>query len=194
MARKCELRKVAHQEASAFYDKYHPQGGAGTGEHYGLYWNSKLVACMRFVLGANDRGTASKRVWTLGRYATRITVAGGASRLFKAFLSEYQPSEVKSFSDNRYFAGGMYEQLGFEMEEEVAPDYQVWSVKLGLHPKSHYQRRALPQRVKDHGVQDTFDPKNDPRTERDMTYLLGARRIFDCGKKRWVWKSNKLNV
>ena len=190
MARKCELRKVSNAEARAFYDRYHPQGGAGSGEHYALFWKGKMVACMRFVLGANDRGSAAKaRVWTLGRYATRITVAGAASRLFKAFLKDYNPPEVKSFSDNRYFDGGMYAQLGFTLEEETKEDYLVWSPKQGLRPKPHYQRRQLPKRMREHGVEPDFDPATDPRTEAEITYLIGCRRIYDCGKKRWVYKA-----
>jgi hypothetical protein len=188
MARKCELRKATSAEARAFYDRYHPQGGTGSGEHYALFWKGKMVACMRFVLGANDRGAAAKdRVWTLGRYATRITVAGAASRLFKAFVTEFNPPEVKSFSDNRFFDGGMYSQLGFVLEAEVAEDYVVWSPKVGIRPKPHYQRRLLPRRLEEHGRTEPFDPETDPRTEAEMTYLMGARRLYDCGKKRWLW-------
>lgn len=188
MARKCDLRTVSDAEARAFYEKYHPQGGDGSGEHYALFWKGKMVACMRFVFGANDRGAgASSRSWTLGRYATRVTVAGAASRLFNGFLTDHYHPSVKSFSDNRYFSGGMYEQLGFVLEEEVAPDYRVWSPKIGLRPKSHYQRRLLPKRLQEHGAADSFDPKTDPRTEREMTYLMGCGRVYDCGKKRWVW-------
>jgi G:T-mismatch repair DNA endonuclease (very short patch repair protein) len=188
MARKCELRKVTNAEARVFYDRYHPQGGAGHGEHYALFWKGKMVACMRFVLGANDRGAAAaNRTWTLGRYATRVTVAGAASRLFKAFLTEYNPPEVKSFSDNRFFDGGMYAQLGFTLEEDVPPDYTVWHPKLGMSPKPHYQRRQIPKRLAEAGVVDAFDPETDPRTEKEMTYLMGARRLYDCGKKRWKW-------
>lgn len=189
MARKCDLQKVSNAEAKAFYNRYHPQGGDGNGEHYGLFWNGKLVACMRFVYGANDRGAgAANRVWTLGRYATRVTVSGAASKLFKAFLDEHKPHEVKSFSDNRFFDGGMYQQLGFVLEEEVGPDYQVWSPKIGLRPKTRYQRRNIPSRLKDHGIDDVFDPQTDPRTEAEMTYMMGCRRIYDCGKKRWVYR------
>jgi len=188
MARKCDLRKVDTTEAKRFYERYHPQGGAGGGEHYGLYHGDKLVACMRFTYGANDRGHGAKsRQWTLGRYATRLPVAGAAGRLFKAFVREHNPQSVKSFSDNRWFGGGMYAQLGFALEAEVAPDYQVWSVRAGLRPKSHYQRRHIPNRMRDHGMEGVFDPATDPRTEAEMTYAMGARRIFDCGKKRWVW-------
>lgn len=188
MARKCTLGTPTAAQAREFYERYHPQGGAGAGEHYGLYWRGKLVACMRFSFGANDRGAAAvNRVWTLTRYATRVTVAGGASRLFKAFVQEHSPSAVKSFSDNRYFAGGMYEQLGFRLEGETTPDYQVWSPVLGLLPKTRYQRRVIPDRLKEHGIDEVFDPETDPRTEADMTYLMGCRRLYDCGKRRWIW-------
>jgi len=188
MARKCDVGKVGAGEARAFYNKYHPQGGTGNGEHYGLWWKEKLVACMRFTLGSNDRGVGAKeRVWTLSRYATRVTVSGAASRLFKAFVREYAPEKIKSFSDNRYFSGAMYEQLGFDLESEVGPDYQVWSQKIGLRPKSHYQRRMLQTRLNDHGLDETFDANSDERAESELTYMMGAGRIFDCGKKRWLW-------
>lgn len=189
MARKCTIKTPAVGEARAFFERYHPQGGGGAGEHYGLYWKGKLVACMRFTLGANDRGIAKERVWTLTRYATRITVTGGASRLFKVFVVDKQPTEVKSFSDNRYFDGAMYNHLGFTVAEELPPDYQVWSLKLGLRSKAHYQRRAIQQRLKDHGLNEVFDPDTDPRTESEMTYRMGCGRIYDCGKKRWVWNA-----
>lgn len=190
MARKCELRRVGSAEAASFFDKYHPQGGGGYGEHYGLYWGRKLVACMRFTFGGNDRGAHAERVWTLSRYATRVSVTGGASRLFAAFVAERKPELVKSFSDNRYFTGGMYARLGFTLEDESEPDYQVYHPKTGLLPKTSWQRRKIPARIRDLGSSETFDPVTDPRSERDMTYLFGAQRVFDCGKKRWVWRAS----
>jgi Zn finger protein HypA/HybF involved in hydrogenase expression len=188
MARKCKITKVSHVEAFQFFEKYHIQGGAGSGEYYGLTWKDKLVACMRFTFGSNDRGAAAKSAsWTLSRYATRIQVVGGASRLFSAFLKEHQPREVKSFSDNRYFDGDMYQKLGFTLEKELPPDYSIWSPKIGLKPKSQYQRRLIPTRLKDHGIEDNFNPETDPRTEMEMTFLMKCGRVYDCGKKRWVW-------
>ena len=188
MARKCEIRNVPHPEATAFYAKYHPQGGSGYGLHYGLYWKGALVSCMRFTEGANDRGANKQRVWTLTRYATRITVAGGASRLFNAFVKEMKPKVVKSFSDNRYFDGAMYALLGFTLDADTKPDYVVWHAKLGIRPKSAWQRRELPVRAAELGAGLDFDPDTDPRTERDITFLLGGRRLYDCGKKRWIWR------
>lgn len=187
MARKCELKRVESRDASVFFDRYHPQGGSGNGLHYGLFWNGKLVACMRFSLGANDRGQAKERVWTLARYATRVNVSGAASRLFKAFLNDMNPPVVKSFSDNRYFEGSMYEALGFVLEGHVDPDYVVWSPKIGLKPKPHYQRRALQKRLDEHGIDEVYNHETDPRTEAEMTFLMGAGRLYDCGKKRWIF-------
>lgn len=188
MARRCEVGRPGHAEAAQFFEAYHPQGGGGYGEHFGLYHGGKLVACMRFTFGGNDRGAHAERVWTLSRYATRVPVTGGASRLFSMFVAEHEPESVKSFSDNRYFSGAMYEQLGFALEEETDPDYQVYHPKTGLLPKTSWQRRKIPARIRDLGSTETFDPQRDPRSERDMTYLLGAQRMFDCGKKRWVWR------
>ena len=193
MARKCELRNVDANEAKQFFDSYHPQGGEGYGEHYGLFWKGRIVACMRFTFGINDRGT-SERQWTLSRFATRINVVGAASRLFKAFINQHNPSFVKSFSDNRYFSGNMYAQLGFSLEEESKPDYQVWSRKIGLKPKSHYQRRSLQKRLQEHGKNELFDAETDPRTEMEMTYYMGAGRIYDCGKKKWIWKNEGIDT
>jgi hypothetical protein len=194
MARKCDLERISSAEAAAFFDCWHPQGGSGYGQHWGLRWKGKLVACMRFTYGANDRGSAAAgRDWTLTRYASRVTVAGGASRLFRAFVNEIQPDCVKSFSDNRLFEGKMYEAIGFRLAAEIEPDYMVWSQKLGLRPKSHYQRRNLQDRLSQHGVNEVFDYQTDPRTESEVTYLMGARRIYDCGKRRWVWNAVQTN-
>lgn len=186
-ARECALKSVGNAEAATFFEQYHVQGGEGFGVHYGLYVRDRLVACMRFTLGANDRGSNTNRVWTLTRYATRIAVPGGASRLFRAFVDEHGPEEVKSFSDNRYFDGGMYQRLGFVLDETLAADYQVYHPKLGLRPKAAWQRRELPKRIRDLRSVEVYDPDRDPRSERQMTYLLGGHRVFDCGKRRWVW-------
>ncbi len=194
MARQCSVGVVGLAEAAAFFERYHPQGGGGWGQVYGLRYGGKLVACMRFTFGANDRGAGATRMWTLTRYATRVAVVGGASKLFAAFVAEHKPDSVKSFSDNRYFTGGMYERLGFELEEDTDPDYQVYHPKTGLLPKTAWQRKKIPARIRDLGSADSFNPVSDPRSERDMTYALGAMRLFDCGKRRWLWRDKHLET
>lgn len=187
MARKCEVRRVAPGPAAKFFGRYHVQGGGGAGEHYGLYYREHLIACMRFKEGANDRNPNPNRPWTLSRYATQVSVPGGASRLLSAFVEEFHPQEIKSFSDNRWFDGGMYEQLGFALEGISDPDYQVYHQRLGLMQKTSWQRKKLADRIRDLKSTEVYDHRTDPRSEREMTYLLGGIRLFDCGKKRWLW-------
>lgn len=67
MARQCSVGVVGLAEAAAFFERYHPQGGGGWGQVYGLRYGGKLVACMRFTFGANDRGAGATRMWTLTR-------------------------------------------------------------------------------------------------------------------------------
>lgn len=188
MARKCELRQVGPVPASTFFRRYHIQDGGGNGTHYGLFYGKHLVACMRFTQGSNDRGPGSERQWTLSRYATSISVPGGASRLMKAFVDDHKPDFVKSFSDNRWFDGAMYEHLGFTLESTSDPDYRVYHQRLGLMLKTSWQRSEIPKRIQELRSDERYDPQTDPRSEREMTYLLGAIRLFDCGKKKWVWR------
>lgn len=187
MARKCDVRRVAPSPAKRFFDRYHIQGGGGAGEHYGLYYGKHLVACMRFTKGSNDRGPDAERQWTLSRYATSISVPGGGSRLFKAFTEEFEPELVKSFSDNRWFDGAMYERLGFKLKATLGPDYKVYHQRLGLLPKTSWRREKIADRIRDLKSSETYDADGDPRSERKMTYLLGGIRLYDCGKKKWVW-------
>jgi hypothetical protein len=39
----------------------------------------------------------------------------------------------------------------------------------------------------EHEVEGAFNPETDARTEAEMTYLMGCRRVYDCGKRKWLW-------
>jgi len=46
----------------------------------------------------------------------------------------------------------------------------------------------IADRIRDLKSKESYDHLTDPRSEREMTYLLGGIRLYDCGKKRWVWR------
>jgi len=180
-ARKCEVEAV--EAPGDFYDLNHIQGAAPSrGVSYGLRYDDELVACMTFATGVSQRGGDG---WELLRYATSRRVVGGASRLMKAFVRDYAPENIVSFSDNRWFGGAMYRELGFEMVDESKPDYSVVMPGQKRVHKSLFQRRSLPARIKELGSDIRFDPKTDKRTESQITHLIGCGQIFDCGKKKW---------
>ncbi len=185
-ARKLKIIELDFKSAKVFFSENHLQGSPSRGIFYALIDGGKPVACMAFAKGASIRGNTS--CWELLRYASEGQVIGGASRLFSEFVRKNKPEKVVSFSDNRWFTGGMYETLGFELEETLKPDYSVWSNKTKkMYHKSLLQRSSIPSRIAEFGYPIEFDPKTDPRSEREMTKLLNCGRIYDCGKKRWVW-------
>lgn len=190
-ARDCEIVHLTSKEVKDFLEDNHPQGHASNKVNLGLRHPTKgIVAVMSFGFGKTSRGTGRKtETWELSRYATSCNVRGGASKLFKSFAKEFNPEEVKSFSMNDWFTGGVYKILGFK-GEEIKPDYRVWHYRTGLKPKSYWQRRNIPKRIIELGKEDqiSFNPETDERTEWQVEDELGALRLWDSGKIRWIWK------
>lgn len=188
-ARSCEVISLTAKECKDFYEQNHPQGHSANKINYGLKTKEgTIVAIMSFGYGKTSRGSGrATAAWELSRYATSASVRGGASKLFKAFIREHNPDEVRSFSMNDWFDGGLYKTLGFT-GEEIKPDYRVFHHALGLLSKSHWQRRNIQGIIEKLGVNDYYDHETDPRSEKEMIDLLKGVRIWDSGKIRWTWK------
>lgn len=189
-ARQCQVLLVANHVAADFYDRYHIQGKAGRALlHYGLLHNGEMLACMSFHRAANRRLAAQEGEWELLRFATRDRVPGAASRLFAAFRREHHPQVIWSFSDRQHFSGALYEQLGFQLDGRLPADYRlIHQPPLGrIWHKAAWQRKHIPTRLAELGIEEPFDPATDPRTEREMQDLAKVHRIMDAGKIRWKW-------
>lgn len=195
-ARQCVVEEITPSESKEFLDKWHVQGNT-TAKKIAIGLRTKdgeLVSVMTFSKGANYRGNAKLAAdelpWSLSRYATSRTVRGGAGKLFKYAVREYGMKVVESFSMNNFFGGAIYSTLGFEKVHDVPVDYQVYHPKSGLRPKSHWQRRVIPQRLIECGMESIdFNPDKaiDSRTEFEIEDLCGAKRIWDTGKVLWRW-------
>ena len=182
MARKLTVGNVEHKAARAFYTSYHMQGPSiAAGQvHYGLYHQDELVAVMSFTQHSSGRRKLEAGHWELVRFASKYRVQGGASKLFKAFTKEHSPQSVLSFSWSHLFNGNVYQVLGFKLDKELPPDYMYVDKKQckRLH-KAGFQHSKL--RLK-------FGEGYDPTlTEKQNCENNGFYRIYDCGKKRWVW-------
>lgn len=188
-ARRCQVRPVTPLAARAFYEEHHVQGGVSRrdGQSRGLYQDDQLVACMTWGQGHSRRGKAGPDEWELVRYATVGTVRGGASRLFAALVRDLTPAQVWSYSDRQHFDGGLYPTLGFVLDGALAADYRVVSKAGQVWHKAAWQRKHIPKRLLELGIEDSFDPASDPRSERVMQDLAGVLRIMDAGKQRWLW-------
>lgn len=178
-ARDTELVVVSNESASLFYDDHHLIGArARSSVNLALAYRGTLVACMSFDTLRSVRGHSNARHMELVRYASSLTVVGGASKLFKAFLGLDMADVITSYSDNRLFNGAMYEKLGFRMVHEVRPDYWYTTGRpaFGRRHKAGFQKTKLAKLL----------PGCDlSKSEREICYAAGLYRIYDCGKKRW---------
>lgn len=189
-ARQGVVSIVADHAAAAFYAQHHLQGAANRAyPHYGLIQDGQLVACMSFDKAGARRMRAGKNEWELVRFAADGRVRGAASRLFAAFCRAFGPSVVWSFSDRQHFRGDLYPALGFLEDGRLPADYRlIHQPPLGKQwHKSAWQRKKIPARLAELGIDEVFDPATDPRTERQMQELAGVLRVMDAGKIRWKW-------
>jgi hypothetical protein len=137
----------------------------------------QIVCVMAFSKATSERGNTDKSRWELRRFASVCRVVGGASRLLKLFVKTHlECSSIISYSENRWFTGGMYEKLGFSHTKTSKPDYKY--TKQGkIEPKGRFKRSCLHRR---HDID--FRPEE---SESENCKRNGWHKIWDCGKRKW---------
>lgn len=181
-ARKCEIVEVTSAQSRKFLDQYHIQGHTTSSIRYGLEYDGELVALMTFSKSRTGMGV-NEDAHELVRFASSTRVVGGASKLLKYFLKHNNVKKLISYSDNEWSDGNLYKVLGFNMENDIPPSY--WYLK--PHTERLYHRYNF---AKHKLVERGFDPS---KTERQITREIGLLKIWDCGKKRWVYDKTKNN-
>ena len=124
-ARKLELKQVSYNDTKDFLNTNHIQGTSISSERYGLYNSDELVALMTF----GKRRFDNKPGWELLRFANKInhSVAGGASKLLKTFISNHIGETLISYANNDFSYSGsksLYAQLGFTYIKTTEPGYK----------------------------------------------------------------------
>ncbi len=166
---KCELRPIPGSEANAFYEEYHYIGRCTPRVSYGLFLDGRIVACASF--GHPTRQT-SKHGWELLRMAScpDVRVHGGWSKLLDQFVKDHRPASIVSFSDNRLFDGSVYRAIGFVHDGDVSPDY-FW-----VRGGRRFHKSGLRK------------PPGHVGTETALRESEGYVKLWDCGKRRWVYR------
>ena len=162
----CRIQIVDAKTADPFYEKFHYIGACKAKVNYGVFLENELIACCSFKKPTRQ----SKHDWELVRMASNpeFRVHGAWSKILKRFVSEFEPTSIVSFSDNRLFDGKVYEKIGFAFDGDVKPSRYWWK------SKRRYHQSALRK------------PKGETRTETDLRKSQGYGEIWDLGKKRWV--------
>lgn len=181
-ARKCDIRPVTFKDGNEFFNRTHIQGGCKTmSVLLGLFHNNTMVACMSF-----SKARYSKSVdFELVRYSSELytNVVGGASKLFRAFITMYPKSPIVSYSDNRWNTGAVYAQLGFVFSHTSKPNY--------FYFKNGYIDNLM-SRVKfqKHKLATTISDFDSAKSEYANMKANNYERIWDCGNTVWVYTPN----
>ena len=178
-ARKCKIVEVKPKDKNKFINENHLQPNDNSKVALGLEYEGELVSVMTFatnwVYGAE---------WELRRFCSKVgmNVVGGASKLFGYFVKQYKPKSIISYSDISKTKGGMYSMLGFKEIGITRPDY-VWCDSQQYILKRNCRKSKLQKQ----GI----DIKD--KTESQIMREEGFYKIYDCGMKRWMWKSQGEN-
>lgn len=185
-ARNTYVDFVHYNEAIVFLNKNHRQGYMTSKVRLGLRvkGTGELVSLMTFNRPRKGIGKTSNDglEWELGRFcnALNTNVVGGASKLFKHFIANYEWSKIVSFSDIAHTKGNLYEVLGFSAISESSPGY-VW---VNLFTDMYLTRTAC----RKNNLRNLFnDPELDieNKTESMIMAEYGFVQVFDCGVVRW---------
>ena len=177
-ARKCIIREIKNVEAKCFLQQNHIQGYSYSSVYLGCFYNEELVGVMSF-----KKQSKNSDKWELTRFATDINkhCVGVGGKIFKYFIYNYNPSEVKSFADRRWTLdkdNNLYTKLGFQLDKILKPDYHYTNNKKTLIHKFNFRKQILHRK---YGLPLTM-------TETEMTEKLGYYKIWDCGLFKYVWK------
>jgi hypothetical protein len=175
--RKCTIKTVHPDASSKFLNENHIQGVDHSSVKIGLYMNNELVSLMTFVKSRFDKNIE----WELSRFCNKLNthVNGGASKLLSHFIKIYNPNNIVSYSDRRYFDGKLYVNLGFRFIANTRPSYfYIIDNYQTLQNRISWQKHLL------HKNLNNFDPN---LTEWENMKNNGFDRIWDCGNSKWVW-------
>ena len=185
-ARKCDIREVNSKDACKFLNSNHRQKFAAAPTRLGLYYNDELVSLMTFGKMRHTIGTGNEDLsdcYELVRFCNKIntSVVGGASKLFKHFVTTYCPNRIRSFSDIAHTRGNLYETLGFKDIRHSDPNYVWvdWNTDRAYH-RTNAQKQNICQFLHD----DTVDLS---KSETEIMIEHGFVQFFDCGTILWEW-------
>ena len=184
-ARKCEIKEIADNKIiKEFLNNNHIQGFIGSKIKIGLFYNNELISLMTF--GNLRKSMGQKKLegsYEMLRFCNKlnINVIGGASKLFKYFIRNYNPIEVVSYADRSWSGGKLYEKLGFQFLHKTDPNY--YYVIEG-------KRRHRFGFRKDKLIKDGAD-KN--KTEHEIMLEKKIFRIYDSGSLKYIFKQTNKN-
>lgn len=186
-ARKCSIRTVDDKICAEFLNQNHRQGYCRSSVRLGLYYEDEIVSLMTFGhtrIGIGKMLKDTDSTYELLRFCNKIniSVVGGASKLFKHFLSIVDSDKIVSFSDRSHTQGSLYRTLGFHAVSMADPGY-IW---VNIYNDQYLNRTQCQKNNLTKLFNDaTIDIEN--KTERQIMEEHGYARVYDSGVIRWEY-------
>jgi hypothetical protein len=177
-ARKLTIKQISNSEAKYFFNKHHIQKAPSILKcSFGAFFNDELVGAIAF---NNQRTTKNLE---LIRFCSNGKIYPGMfSKIFSFAVNSTlkDVTEIISFADLRYSDGGIYKKCGFKLVEEIRPDYR-WVKNRKSYHKSNFTKSNI---AKKFGVDSSL------KTETEWMKSFGYRKMWDCGKLKFIWYKN----
>jgi very-short-patch-repair endonuclease/transposase/virulence-associated protein VapD len=177
-ARKCKI-EINRNDIKEFLDENHLQGKPhNIIFSISLLYEDEIIGCITY--GKNHRNNYKdlKQI-VLNRLCFKqgINIPGGSERLFKnslQYLKEYD--EIISWSDNRWSQGKVYLKMNFIKDIVSVPDYSY------VLDGKRYSKQSKRKK---------YINCKEGQTEKERMIELGYKRIWDCGKIKWIYYLHK---
>lgn len=168
-ARKCDFSSPEKKVIESFLDKHHVQGSTVFSKAVCLSFQGELVSVTCFTRRVDK--------YEIVRHCNSKTVIGSLGKTVRNF-SRYNKGEIYTFLDKSRFSGVSYEKAGFKLESEIPPDYSYLLNGRRYH-KFNFRRKQIARKHP--------EVYSDELTEKEMMEKAGYHRLWDCGKKRYVF-------
>lgn len=173
--RKCKITNITQTEYKNFCEQNHIQGYCSAKIKLGLVHDDNIVAVMSFGTSRFNK----KIQWELVRFCNLVDthVIGGASKLFKYFVKNYNPETIISYCERSIFTGNLYKKLGFVFSHFSKPNYFYFKRSV-LETRNKFQKHKL------HKILEIYDEN---LTEYENMKMNDYKRVWDCGQSVWLW-------
>ena len=123
-ARQAVVARIDKRIAMEFLEEHHLQVALAGKYRYGLFYQGELVSVAVFSGGRKmNQMQSDYRSFELLRFCHKsdLAVIGGISKLIQAFVKDFNPQDIMTYSDKDWGGESSLQKIGFVIEGETAP-------------------------------------------------------------------------
>lgn len=174
-ARKCQIKELSKKDVEEFSRLNSLHGHRNASIYLGLFYNDELVELMSFGKAFFSRDDSIDYECIRSITKLNTTVVGGMNKLFKHFITNYNPNKILYYVDYNTHNGNSMSNLGFEF---------ISYSKYGMVNVSNCK-----ETIHKYGL--IFGRKPDKHKEIQEYIKEGkVLTIYDSGVKKYIWSKD----